>query len=764
MADIKTNSNPEKNVTTPTVQKSAVGIDKTVIVKTPQSMNSLSATARSLMDELRDRHKGKDRPGSKPLHPTELITLDRLTEHLHKYNNLSEQAKSAPAVDQALKQLSDADNGGREKMAYLYPFLIKSAGKVLAKIAIISPQYTHEINLKNYRESCFDYSKAMVDLILSNRAKRIKEIDENNPGNFLFQKNKSGVDWLYPNNCSLEAEIGLLIKRGFKPYNYIPIKDFVDDFIEYGNEKGMLEQVMPGYHLIIDEIELKEDGSYLRPPEIVNHYRAQADGLEKFAMEQLRKLAEEGNLSDIKFKLNEFKREHIDLAPDGRRQSREKVKVLLDIVKSFPFEKFSSEFARSVQNTCNLSIRILEKFMSDMNNLLDRKYSSIYNKLTKSLEKLVTENTKSELTLTKLDLVQEVERAGIREPDKVKNFSERLKKDIMNTFGTYAPKDENGKSVFYAVDQSYMASVLHKLASQAITDPQYKKELEYAKIINQELTLQKNPKLNTNIKEDHIHKLTSDMNSLELKERERLKREAFQKKFNLPVGLIVFISLMMFFLAISFAEASLGTIIFGFPISAIFGFAAAVYFRKKDGITDKKNQNKSNSFSSNSGMDTAMQKALEEDLTSKDEKTSIIAKAAINYVFPRKYNTIDEKLYDITLLRTKIQSNLEDIKRAVPILAKENDNQKVASSIEYSLMTNSVVIAIPADIVPRGKPASVIINKEDFKSPLMRNQMSEHYRAVAEKNKYDSALVKYYTFLINTIEVEYYKFLNRKMG
>ena len=45
----------------------------------------------------------------------------------------------------------------------------------------------------------------------------------------------------------------------------------------------------------------------------------------------------------------------------------------------------------------------------------------------------------------------------------------------------------------------------------------------------------------------------------------------------------------------------------------------------------------------------------------------------------------------------------------------------------------------------------------------MRNQMSEQYRAVAEKNKYDSALVKYYTFLINTIEVEYYKFLNKKI-
>jgi hypothetical protein len=762
MADPNSKSNNDKSVAPPTIPAKTAA-DKTVLVRTPQSMNSLSATARSIMDELRDRHKGKDRPGSKPLHPTELITLDRITEHLHKYTNLSEQAKSIPSIDQALKQLSDIDNNGKERMAYLYPFLIKNGVKVLAKIAIISPQYTHEINVKNYRETCFDYSRAMVDLILSNRAKRIKEIDENNPGNFLFQKNKSGASWLYPMNCSLEAEIGLLIKGGFKPYAYIPIKDFVDDFIEYGNEKGLLEQVMPGYHLIIDEIELKDDGTYQRPPEIVNHYRAQADGLEKFAMEQLRKLAEEGNLSDVKYKLNEYKREHIDLAPDGRRQAREKVKILIDIIKSFPFEKFNSEFSRSVQNTCNLSVRIVEKFMGDMNNLIDRKYSSIYNKLTKSLEKLITEHTKTELTLISLNLTEEVERAGIKEPDKIKNFTERLRKDITNIFGTYFPKDENGKSVFYAVDQSYMASVLHKLASLSISNPEYKKELEYAKIINQELTLQKNPRLNTNIKEDHINKLTSDINSLEQQERERLKREAFQRKFNLPVGLIVFIFLMVIFVMISFVEASLGTIFFGLLVSAAAGLAAAIYFRKKDKQLDKKNQSKSNAFGNEVGFDTAMQKSIEEDSKSKEEKTSIIARAAIQYVFPKKYNTIDEKLYDISLLRTKIQSNLDDIKRAVPALAKEGDNQKVASAVEYSLMTNSVVIAIPADIVPKGKPASVIINKEDFKSPLMRNQMSEYYRAVAEKNKYDSALVKYYTFLINTIEVEYYKFLNKKM-
>ena len=66
MAETKPTNNNENTTNPPSIQK-AGGSDKSVIVKTPQSMNTLSATSRSIMDELRDRHKGKDRPGSKPL-------------------------------------------------------------------------------------------------------------------------------------------------------------------------------------------------------------------------------------------------------------------------------------------------------------------------------------------------------------------------------------------------------------------------------------------------------------------------------------------------------------------------------------------------------------------------------------------------------------------------------------------------------------------------------------------------------------------------
>lgn len=56
-------------------------------------------------------------------------------------------------------------------------------------------------------------------------------------------------------------------------------------------------------------------------------------------------------------------------------------------------------------------------------------------------------------------------------------------------------------------------------------------------------------------------------------------------------------------------------------------------------------------------------------------------------------------------------------------------------------------------------PGSIILSHNDLKAPLIRDQIAEFLRNEAQKKQYDKKLVKYYTFLINTIEVEYYKYL-----
>lgn len=719
-----------------------------VIIKTPQSLTTLTATARAIMEELRERHKALEKGGSRKPHPSELLTLDKLPEALMKYTNLSEQSRSLQAVDQALKQLTDYQNKGKDRYLYLYPYLLKSATKVVAKIALIAPQTAHEIDATPYIQACFEYSKSTIDLILNNRSRKVKEIDENQPGLSLFQKNNKGLDWLYPDRFSLETEVGLLVKSGFKPYSHIPIKEFTDHFIQYGESKNLLEVILPNYHMIIDEIQVGEDGNYVRQPEMVIHYRAQADGLERFALMYLPKLADEG-APEYRSKIAQYQTlKNND--PPNRRQNREKVKALITLVKNFPYGNLSSELGKNFQETAMQSVKILEVLLSKMDTLIERKYKSTYKTLFSSILQQIPEHTKTNLSLLALDLKKEFEKFGVKEEEKIKEFSSKIIEEIKKT---YPLREVNidGKKIYYTVDQSYMAAVLHKYSTTPQLDDVQKKEYELAKIINQEMLDSKNPRLNINIKSELMQKLNLDIQQKELEEKEKLRESLGIGKLNLIPGFLgLALSLFITFYLYSL-DGDIAYLLFGIPVSLVIGYLAATLI-------------KFNKFSFKTKEETSSTlKAIDVGEETKNEKVNAIAKVAHKYIYPANYNKITDKVYDSQSLKRKINEHIAEIQNSVPILTKEQDMSKVASSIEHSILQTSVVIAIPPEIVPHGKPNSIIISKNDFKAPLYRTQLAEHFRELLDKNKLDKALVKYYTFLINTLEVDYYKYLNKKI-
>jgi hypothetical protein len=717
---------------------------KTILIKSPQSLNSFTATAKSILDELREKHKGMEQSGHKKLHPLELIAIDKLGEALLKYTNLSEQAKSNQAVDQALAHILDIKGKGKESFAYIYPFLIKSANKVAAKIALVSPQTASSIDVGPYRDACFEFSKPMIDLILSNRAKKSKDLDDNNPGSILFQKNKSGNDWLYPERFSLESEIASLIKTGFKPYSAIPIKDFIDDFIEYGNTRKNLEQITPKYHIIIDELQVKEDGSYARQPEMVNHYRAQADGLEKFAMIYLPKLCDEG-AAGFRPKIQEFKSTHIDGAQAGRKQSREKVKALIGLVKDFPFSQANSELSKSVKETCDEALKILENLISKMDSLIDRKYNNIQDQLFKSVSQKISEHTKNNMTLLVLNVDKELNSSGIKEADKLESVKNKLIEDILKAFGSKEGRDEEGNIITYVVDHTIMASVLHKYGMSAKLSPKEKIEYETAKLINDELLASKNKKLNINIKPDVVAKMTQDL----LKKDQNIEggdsaANEFLSSLNPVAGIIGFMVVVLCSAVMFFIENDLTYIMMGFPVGLVVGVIAAKFIKPKsaEAKSEKKGSGKTEE--------------------SADAKTNQIAKAASKFIYPSSFNSATDKVYDRASLMKKIEKHLGEIKSGAPLLAGETDPNKIASAIEHAMMNNSITIAIPDNLVPKNKPSSYIISKSDFKAPTFRNQLSDIYREQMEKNKMNKELVAYYKFLINVLEVEYHKYLSKK--
>ncbi|TGK30384.1 hypothetical protein EHQ05_05370 [Leptospira yasudae] len=736
----------------------------------------LSATARCILDELRDWHKKTEKHGSKSIHPSYLLTLDKLAELLNKYRNLSEQAKSPPSVDMALRQLVDYEKKGKNKSAYIYPFLVRNGAKVLARIAIASPQKEAKTDVTPYRVACFEFSEEMIDLILQNRAKRPKLPDEDNPGAFLLHKNKAGKNWLFPKLASLEAEFSTLLKRGFQPYSYIPMMDFLRDFLTYANKKNYVMKILPDYHLILDDLQLNPDGSYVNQPEVIAHYRCQADALEKFAIPYLKELSTRAGYSLFGTRIAEFEQTHIQMVEPGRKQNSEKVKALISLINDYPFDRETDELGKKVSETCRLSIQILSKLMEEKDRLVERKEENVFKSLKSRLLNKIAENTLEQQTLYRFSPEQKLKTSGLLDESRYPSLIEELKRDITAQYAMKEVQKPDQTVEIYAVDPGYMAAVLHKLSGMATSNPAYQKDLEIAREINASLSNPKHPGLNAKLKAENIVKLQQGIQAMEQLEAEKQRSQEFAKKFNLPMGMLGFVASMILFLIASVHFKTTGILFVGIPVSLFLGLMIAFYFRDKEKSDILTNGSSSASLGSGfkgeygsmtssssdgyySGDDSEDEHFQSKGETPKEKKVSLIAKGAERFVFPSRFTKITDKIHDSRSLRKKIFENLDNIRNSVAHLKTEKDDDKVASTIEYALLQNSATILIPDDIVPQGMPGSIILSHNDLKAPLIRDQISEFLRNEAQKKKYDKKLVKYYTFLINTIEVEYYKYL-----
>ncbi|TGK08010.1 hypothetical protein EHO59_02530 [Leptospira semungkisensis] len=734
----------------------------------------LSATARCILDELRDWHKKTEKHGSKSVHPSYLLTLDKLGELLNKYRNLSEQAKSPPSVDMALRQLLDTEKRGRNKSMLMYPFLVRNGNKVLAKIALASPQKEAKTDVTPYRKACFNFSEETIDLILNNRAKKPRALEEDRPGAMLLHKNKAGQIWLYPKLASLQSEMASLLKRGFSPYSYIPMNDFLWDFVNYAKNKEAVIEILPDYHLILDDLQLNPDGTYVNQPEIISHYRAQSDALEVFALNYLKQLSERAGYTLFRGRIQDFEALHGNAEP-GKKQNSEKVEALIQLVQDFPFDKEKDDLGKRVAETCMQSVAIIRKLIQEKALLSERKVEGAFKSLKNRLQNQIKENSQNNQTLFRFIPEKRLDAVGISDPELVSKYTQEIVSELKTKFGMKEIKKEEGGTEIYAVDPGYMAAVLHKLTAEAKVNPMIEKDLAIAKEINASLVSSKNPALNSMLKADYVVKLQQDAMIMEREVEERQKSEALAKKFNLSMGLLGFVGTMLFFLIASVHFNAAGVILVGLPVSLVIGGLLAVFFRERDksdilGLGGKPSSGGGGFRADYSSISTVSDYYVSSDdddaddhfgkgESPKEKKVSLISKGAERFVFPNRFTKIQDKIHDSKSLRKKIWENIENIRQSVAHLRTESDDDKVASTVEYALLQNSATIAIPDEIVPIGMPSSIILSHSDLKAPLIRDQISEFLRNEAQKKKYDKKLVKYYTFLINTIEVEYYKYL-----
>ncbi len=234
-----------------------------------------------------------------------------------------------------------------------------------------------------------------------------------------------------------------------------------------------------------------------------------------------------------------------------------------------------------------------------------------------------------------------------------------------------------------------MAAVIHKLALDGRSNPEYKKQLEYAKIINHRLSNPKHPELNSKIKPDLIAKLNADVKNMEMEEMERERGEEIRSRFNVVPGILTFIVSTLIFITAGYYLRSALPIFFGVPFSIALGFMAAIYFREKTTEEIKEDVKNSGKFpgvtdwgkpSSFGGNASASNDESDAQSQQKEEKLSSIYKAADNFVFPKKFNKITDKVLDPKSLRKRIYENLDNIKR---------NNLTLASGVTLNMGQNA---------------------------------------------------------------------------
>ncbi|MDF3820024.1 hypothetical protein P3G55_08950 [Leptospira sp. 96542] len=737
------------------------------------AIGSLTPTARCIMDELKDWHKRIEKHGSKEKHASYLLTVDKIPEALGKYTNLGSQGKSEKAIYQALRQILDIDHRGQNRVAYAYPYLIRTGSKISSKIALAAPQNENKTDTQPYRQACFRFSQELIKLLLENRGKKGRNWDEENPGAMLIQKNKDGVPWLYPKLGSLEAEISSLVRKGFGNLPHIPMPDFLSDFINFAKDQNQALTILSDYHIVIDELNILPDGTFKRLPEVVNQILAHLNALELFAKDHLTKLAKEANYEAFIDKLNEYSSSPKFGTLESKMNPEEEVKKFISIIESFPFSALKGNQALTTKETVDLSIKILKRLTEEKGSVLTRKDDNIYSTVKKAVISKIPEHTKNHNTLLRIDFEEEVAKAGITSEEKINEYIKRLKDDVFSEHSYYEEKMPDGKSLYYVVDHGYMAAVIHKLAFEGRTNPEYKKQLEFAKTINNRLSNPKHPELNNKLKPDLIAKLNADVKNMEHEELERERANEIRSRFNVIPGVLTFVVSTLIFITGAYYLRSAIPIFFGVPFSIALGFVAAIYFREKTSEEIREDVRNSGKFSGvtdwskpsgSSGGNSGGSYQSDDDSSSsqKDEKLSNIYKAADNFVFPKKFNKITDKVLDPKSLRARIYENIDNIKRNNMTLAKEKDLDKVASTVEYAVLQSVSTILVPEDVAVRDMPATILINRNDMKSALFRGQLADHYREEMNKKKFDKKLVKYYTYLINTLEMEYYRYLPKK--
>lgn len=703
--------------------------DPSFFIQLPKNIASYSMTSQAILEELRVRHRRLEMHGSAEITPSLLLTVDSIPELLSKQVQLTEMHKSQAAITEAFKELAGLTEHNREPVVYFYPFLLQVDNKLTMRISMIAPQNRDKTDIVPYRRACFKYSVDLIDLLLKNRASREFVLEEENPGSTLVRTDQKGNTYLFPTKLSYETELELMIRKTMEYFGYIPMKDFIQDVISRGKETAKLVEIIPGYHLILP------NGSH--NPEYARHFTVQLDALKVFSFPYLKRFANENKYVGFLEKLSELEISFPTQTEKLLKLGNSLHPKLTSLLEEFPFDKITTEEGKRVGSSIRESLFILDKLSKRLKEQKKEDSEEAVTTLIKLLGTRIEDNTTNTLTLTKIDLKSEVKFLGLKSDKEITDVISKIVTSLSETYGCLEMKEDTFH-ILFALDQKKLSKVEANTLTLAKTDSNYRNELP---ILDQIRAILKN-RSDENIDKEEIpeKELEEDNNSNQTNSSDpRISFSALQEKFHVPIGVFSFLALASLTTVISLFLGSLEYIVSGFMFSFLVGLFLGYLYRndgKKIQIPEKQTS-----------------------ISPKENRSLGIAKVAEGFIYPKKFNSIAEKVFDFKRLRNHIEDCVEDIKIQLPANDQKKDTNKIVAEIEHAILQISVVMKIPEAIQLKNRPKELILSKADFRTILFRTQLAEYYRKEASIYKSDRDQMDYIQFIIRELEFGYNKYL-----
>lgn len=684
--------------------------------------------------------------------PTYYLALDHIS------------VANATALESAIKKVTDMANGGKNRVAYLYPMLVSHHSKPAFQLFLFYPPKNKNAirDAGPLRRAAMAKSEPLIRSLLEAKRSKPTEIEEEDPGASLIKLDGSKGARFYPDFFSLEYDFRRLLKKSYDKLQipYIEIPDFFEDLRNFfSRNTDLVDRIGDRYHIVIDQLMLDENGNYARVPEVIRHYRVLADGLEKYVLNVLYDKAKKAGVNAYVSQLESFRAAQVVTAEPGRKQNKEKVEALIKLAGEYPYDRVQDRENSAIREKMNDVLSWLNVLIEKKDKLVNRKQQQGVDNLLSKIENMIQSHTKQNLDLFQIDLRREITRA-VKDEAQAMTLENDFEKRLTVRYGSYKVGASDGSNVYYFVDQKYMSSVLENLSRQLKTDPGAAERYQIAEQIYEQLLKRKDPALDQGLTAEERINLSQLRTHNVNRHAETRQYAERANRYNVPQGILVSLISAILLAAAMFYSTQLFWLVFPLTLASVlafyrFNFQGSGKSKSKASSVEAK----SSAEASDSATDTA--KHMQEQMSATKQKVAAHGSAMVFPYMPTKQS---ERVLTESEFRAKVKMAAPDVKKNVPELAGL-DGKALEEAVYEALREDAVCIVIPTEIVKKSLnkvPPALYINYKDFASDQTRNKIAEEYRQIFKPNLKEFEQ-EFYRYLINTLEVKYYTYLKKNM-